>query len=123
MARIINNSLIARMIYSSHSRKSLIRINSSPCAKHEEGHLPKLRPANLPSSLNLLLPLALGYSPSPPVSVCGTVLIVSCLRQAGSSRHFSWKLKSPKLPSLAVGLPITTQSHPDGFSCQDFFAA
>ena len=36
-----------------------------------------LRPDFLPSSLNSLLPFALDYSSSPPVSVFGTVLIVS----------------------------------------------
>jgi len=36
-----------------------------------------LRPDFLPSSLNSLLPFALDYSSSPPVSVFGTVLTVS----------------------------------------------
>ena len=36
------------------------------------GHLPKLRPVSLPSSLNLYHPLALVFSTSLPVSVCGT---------------------------------------------------
>ncbi len=41
------------------------------------GHLANLRPACLPSSLSLFLPLALAYSANPPVSVCGTVRSVS----------------------------------------------
>ena len=37
-------------------------------------HLPKLRLANLPSSLRKVLSLTLAYSASSPVSVCGTDL-------------------------------------------------
>ncbi len=48
-----------------------------PCAKHKAGHLPKLRPACLPSSLNLFLSLALVFSTYPPVSVCGTACFKS----------------------------------------------
>ena len=40
-----------------------------PCPKDKVGHLPKLRPANLPNSLGTVLPLALVYSTCPPVSV------------------------------------------------------
>src|SRR4029078_10482974 len=35
-------------------------------------HIANLRLAFLPSSLTNTLPFILGYSPSPPVSVCGT---------------------------------------------------
>ena len=42
-------------------------------------HLPKLRLAVLPSSLTRVLPFALGYSPSPPVSVLSTDAILLTL--------------------------------------------
>src|SRR3989344_2793613 len=40
--------------------------------RDKAGHLPKLRPVWLPSSLSLFLSLALVFSTNPPVSVCGT---------------------------------------------------
>ncbi len=56
-------------------------------AAHRSGH-PFLRTygVNLPSSLTMLLPLVLGFSPHPPVSVCGTgtsLLDSSFSRQCG----------------------------------------
>ena len=42
--------------------------------KKQVRHLPKLRLANLPSSLRKVLSLTLVYSTSSPVSVCGTDL-------------------------------------------------
>ena len=41
--------------------------------KEGEGILHSLRPAFLPSSLEIVYSIALVYSTSPPVSVCGTV--------------------------------------------------
>ncbi|PIV01604.1 hypothetical protein COS55_01540 [Candidatus Shapirobacteria bacterium CG03_land_8_20_14_0_80_40_19] len=61
----------------------------------------------MPSSLNLLLSLALVYSTNPPVSVCGTGIKHSCRDltrvKAGSLRTFSWKLKITKFPSKISG--------------------
>ena len=59
-----------------------------------------LRPAILPSSLNSLLPSALDYSSSPPVSVCGTILIIS--------RHeaFLGNLNQQDCPNITSGLSI-----------------
>ncbi len=42
-------------------------------ARGGKGISQRLRPAFLPSSLNIFLPIALVYSTSPPVSVYGTV--------------------------------------------------
>jgi hypothetical protein len=50
------------------------------CAPNNRGgHLPKLRPAFLPSSLAANHSFPLGYSPYPPVSVSGTVPVSLCL--------------------------------------------
>ena len=84
-----------------------------PCAKHKVGHLPKLRPAVLPSSLNPLLPLAWVFSTYPPVSVFGTVSTVSrCETFLGSLTPSDWSKIQP-FPLLAVAitdLPITADS-------------
>ncbi|TRZ48441.1 hypothetical protein D4Q80_03965 [bacterium] len=63
-----------------------------------------LRPAILPSSLNSLLPSALDYSSSPPVSVCGTILIIS--------RHeaFLGNLNQQDCPSKPQGFPSNLPS-------------
>lgn len=52
---------------------------------------------NLPSSLTTLLPIALGFSPHLPVSVCGTgttALNSGFSRQCGI-HHFATKFRSP----------------------------
>ena len=54
----------------------LANVNFAPML-HRGGHLANLRPACLPSSLSLFLSLALVYSTSPPVSVCGTAYLKS----------------------------------------------
>ena len=63
---------------------------------------------NLPSSLTTLLPIALGFSPHLPVSVCGTgtfVLDSGFSRQCGI-RHFG----------TLISLPITSSNHPAYFT-------
>jgi len=76
------------------------------------GHLVTLRPAFLPSSLNLFLPPALVYSTSPPVSVCGTAWLNSTrLRRDSDSflgrRNLQIAFGLPRrlLEKLAVVLP------------------
>ena len=65
----------------------------------QAGHLANLRPAFLPSSLNLFLSLALVYSTCPPVLVLGTVFACSCRDNfLGSQNHptlFSFWEKRP----------------------------
>jgi hypothetical protein len=56
---------------------------------------------NLPSSLTIILPLVLGFSPHLPVSVCGTGTIVL-------DRSFSWQCGTRYLSSRA--LPHHTSS-------------
>ena len=69
---------------------------------------------NLPSSLTTLLPLALGFSPRLPVSVCGTgtsALDSGFSRQCGFS-HFGTLFSLPVAPSerpayFTTGLPTS----------------
>ena len=67
----------------------------------------------LPSSLTTVLWLALGYSPHPPVSVCGTGtfnLDRDFSRQCEIS-YFATKFRSPSYPSIIkTDLPILTAS-------------
>ncbi|EEA84274.1 hypothetical protein CLOHIR_02086 [Peptacetobacter hiranonis DSM 13275] len=67
----------------------------------------------LPSSLTTVLSLALGYSPHPPVSVCGTgafKLDRDFSRQC-ECRCFATKFRSPSHPSIiSVDLPPDTAS-------------
>ena len=54
-------------------KQSASDLSLRPCTVWSRaGHLPKLRPANLPSSLKTVLPLALVFSTHLPVSVYGT---------------------------------------------------
>ena len=67
----------------------------------------------LPSSLTIVLSLALGYSPHPPVSVCGTGtfnLDRDFSRQCEINR-FATKFRSPSYPSInQTDLPIQSAS-------------
>jgi hypothetical protein len=68
----------------------------------------------LPSSLTTVLSLALGYSPHPPVSVCGTGtfnLDRDFSRQCEIS-YFATKFRSPSYPSINIrtDLPVQTAS-------------
>ncbi len=64
------------------------------------GHLPKLRPANLPSSLRKVLSLALVYSTCPPVSVCGTdIYRTHCEVFLGSRNQSNLLCRNTKFPS------------------------
>ena len=58
-------------------------------------HIPKLRLAFLPSSLTRNHPFTLGYSPCPPVSVCGTDSIFL------ARKGFSWKIFGLSWPGLS----------------------
>ena len=66
--------------------------------------------ANLPSSLAGVLPSALGYSPRPPVSVCGTVSPGISLRgfswQHGLSHFVPYGSYSPLSVNEGTDLPI-----------------
>ena len=58
------------------------------------GHIANVRPDNLPNSLRKVLPLALVYSTSPPVSVVGTVHDRSdCDNFLGSRHHLIFSRK------------------------------
>ena len=69
--------------------------------------------ANLPSSLTTLLPLVLGFSPHPPVSVCGTgafTLPSSFSRQCRITKFGTYfppqsRLRNGKRTSLLPYLP------------------
>ena len=64
--------------------------------------------AILPSSLTMLLPPALGYSPHPPVSVYGT----------GSDYTIAAFLDgSPRSFPTYISVRITQFTYPDGFAC------
>ncbi len=58
---------------------------------------------NLPSSLTWVLSSALGFSPRPPVSVCGTVtdqpLLEAFLGSMGSG-HTPYSIREPIRPQL-----------------------
>ena len=63
--------------------------------------------ANLPSSLTMLLPIVLGFSPHLPVSVCGTgafALDSGFSRQCGISRF-----------GTLISLPVRPSNHPADF--------
>ena len=67
---------------------------------------------NLPSSLTTLLPLACGFSPRLPVSVCGTgtlFLVSSFSRQCGFM-YFATFIHSPSYFTLDSGTSLTTMA-------------
>ena len=59
-------------------KQLLEKLSLRPILRSER-HIANLRLAFLPSSLTNTLPFILGYSPSPPVSVCGTVTYIRTL--------------------------------------------
>ena len=59
-------------------KQLLEKLSLRPILRSER-HIANLRLAFLPSSLTNALPFILGYSPSPPVSVCGTVTYIRTL--------------------------------------------
>ena len=54
-------------------KQSLGKLSLRPALRRGR-HIANVRLAFLPSSLTKVLPFTLGYSPSPPVSVCSTVI-------------------------------------------------
>ena len=54
-------------------KQSLNKLSLRPTISRRQGISQRLRLAFLPSSLNIFLSIALDFSSSPPVSVCGTV--------------------------------------------------
>lgn len=79
--------------------KQLLEIRLLQPLLLEAGHLPKVRPANLPSSLTIVLSLVLVYSTFPPVSVLVRIENVRF-------RGFSWKYKSSRLIPTSRDFPI-----------------
>ena len=71
-------------------------------ANHSHGQHPFFRSYGviLPSSLTIVLSLALGYSPHPPVSVYGTGIKIL-------TRSFSWQCDIDLFTTL-ISFPITT---------------
>ena len=62
------------LVNSRHPRFSATPRRSARKAPHDKGHtFSRSYGVNLPSSLTSVLSRALGYSPRPPESVCGTV--------------------------------------------------
>ena len=59
-------------------KQSLEKLSLRPTFRSAR-HIANLRLAFLPSSLTNALPFILGYSPSPPVSVCGTDICIRTL--------------------------------------------
>ena len=77
----------------------------------------------LPSSLTMLLPSALGFSPHPPVSVYGTGTLTAIAAFLGtifeffatfvrsaSQLRFRWRFFLPATPLLAPGFPFPAHS-------------
>ena len=58
----------------------------------------------LPSSLTRVLPFVLGFSPRPPVSVCGTgtYLLLSSFSCQREFNNFPTEVRSPSRPSFAT---------------------
>ena len=83
-----------------NSRNPLVSatpISSEREARHQQGHtFSRSYGVNLPSSLASVLSRALGFSPRPPESVCGTVT---------EDPHYAAFLGSMELPSYGAGAP------------------
>ena len=102
--------------------------SSESKSRHQQGRtFSRSYGTNLPSSFTRVLSSALGFSPHPPVSVCGTG--DDCLKLRG----FSWKhginhfptqrsvvsyldIKSPDLPKLSAYILSPGQPTPGRFS-------
>ena len=71
--------------------------SSESKSPHQKGHtFSRSYGVNLPSSLTSVLSRALGYSPRPPESVCGTVT---------EDPHYAAFLGSMESPSYGAGAP------------------
>jgi len=80
--------------------------------RNSQDILQSLRPVVLPSSLSLLLPLALGFSPSLPVSVIGTgpKNVLPCTVWYGARlRSFFQRLKVAQIVLGNLGLCVVAQ--------------
>ena len=64
----------------------------------------------LPSSLTRVLPFVLGFSPRPPVSVCGTgtYLLLSSFSCQREFNSFPTSFRSPSRPSLGTRTSLRT---------------
>ena len=81
-------------------------------------HIANLRLAFLPSSLTNALPFILGYSPSPPVSVCGTVACIHNLEVFPGTllsflRSYCYKLRAVPSDYCRADLPTRRPQNPN----------